>query len=83
MVDPVLFKRFCDIPALKLEEAIQGLASPRPGIPWQDSIQSLLTVLNQIPAVDLESASEADKTLLEQVKSLCEKHLKLLTLAGN
>jgi hypothetical protein len=40
-------------------------------------------VLNQIPAVDLESASEADKTLLEQVKSLCEKHLKLLTLAGN
>lgn len=83
MSDAVLFKRFCDIPALKLEEATQGLASPKAGIPWQDSIQSLLTILSQIPAVDLESASESDRTILEQVRSLCEKHLKLLMIAGS
>ena len=83
MADALLFKRFSDIAALKLEEAVQGLASPKPGIAWQDSLQSLLTVLNQVPAVDLETASDSDKGLLEQVKQVCEKHLKLLISANS
>ena len=47
-------------------------------IPWRDYVQNLLNVLNQVPAVDLESASEQDEQLLVRVRDICDKHLKML-----
>jgi hypothetical protein len=78
MADAVLFKRFCDSPSLGLDEAMQGIASPKSSIQWRDYVQNLLYTLNQVPAVDLESASQSDEDLLIRARDLCERHLKIL-----
>ena len=78
MTDAVLFRRFCDNPSLGIDEAMQGIASPKNTIPWRDYLQNLLTVLNQVPAIDLETASEQDEELLVRVREVCDRHLKLL-----
>jgi hypothetical protein len=78
MGDAVLFRRFCDSPSLGIDEAMQGISTPKPTIPWRDYVQNLLNVLNQVPAVDLESASEQDEQLLVRVRDICDKHLKML-----
>lgn len=78
MTDAVLFRRFCDSPALGIDEAMQGIAASKPSIPWRDYLQNSLNVLSQVPAVDLESASEQDEGLLVRVRDLCDRHLKML-----
>jgi hypothetical protein len=79
MNDAVRFKQFCENPALGLDEAMQGATGPKPAIPWRDYLQNLLNILNQVPAVDLESASDADEALLSRVRELCDRHLRILT----
>ena len=78
MNDAVRFKQFCENPALGLDDAMQGVAGPSPAIPWRDHLQNQLNILSQVPAVDLESASDADETLLNQVVELCNRHLRFL-----
>jgi hypothetical protein len=78
MNDAVRFKQFCENPALGLDDAMQGVQGPSPAIPWRDYLQNLLNVLNQVPAVDLESANEADEALLNQVAELCNRHIRVL-----
>lgn len=79
MKDAVRFKQFCDNPALGIDEAMQGVAAPTPTIPWRDYLKNLLTILNQVPAVDLEAANDADEALLKHVREVCDRHLKVLT----
>ena len=64
MTDAVLFKRFCDSPALGLEEALQGVPSPKSSIQWRDFLGNLVSILSQVPAVDLENATKEDEDLL-------------------
>lgn len=78
MKDAVRFKQFCENPALGIDEAMQGVAAPTPAIPWREYLQNLLTILNQVPAVDLENANNADEALIEQVRLLCDRHLRVL-----
>jgi hypothetical protein len=78
MNDAVRFKQFCENPALGLDDAMQGVQGPSQAIPWRDYLQNLLNVLNQVPAVDLESANEADEALLNQVAELCNRHIRFL-----
>jgi hypothetical protein len=78
MTDSVRFKQFCDNPALSLDDAMQGVAAPAPSIPWREHFQKLLTILNQVPAVDLESASDTDEALLRRVKEVCDLHLRII-----
>ena len=78
MTDSVRFKQFCDNPALSLDDAMQGVAAPAPSIPWREHFQKLLTILNQVPAVDLESASDTDEALLKRVKEVCDLHLRII-----
>jgi hypothetical protein len=79
MNDAVRFKQFCDNPALGLDEAMQGVAGPKPAIPWREYLQNLLNVLNQVPAVDLETANDSDEALLKHVREVCDRHLRILT----
>lgn len=78
MNDAVRFKQFCENPPLGLDEAMQGVVGPKPAIPWREYVQNLLSILNQVPAVDLESANEADEALLKHVRELCDRHLRFL-----
>ena len=78
MGDATRFKRFCDDPALGIDEAMLGVTSAKPAIDWRDYIQNLLNVLNQVPAVDLENASAEDQSLLGRVRDVCDKHLKII-----
>ncbi len=75
---PALFKRFCDDPALGLEQAMQGVIPTKPNIQWRNYLQNLTNVLVQIPAVDLEDASAEDEQLLVRVRELCDRHLRVL-----
>ena len=78
MNDAVRFKQFCENPALGLDEAMQGVVGPKPAIPWREYVQNLLSILNQVPAVDLESANDADEALLKHVREVCDRHLRIL-----
>jgi hypothetical protein len=78
MNDAVRFKDFCENPLFGLDQAMQGVAGPKPAIPWRDYLPGLLNILNQVPAVDLESASDADEALLSKVRELCDRHLRIL-----
>lgn len=78
MNDAVRFNQFCENPALGLDDAMQGVQGPSQAIPWRDYLQNLLNVLNQVPAVDLESANEADEALLNHVAELCNRHIRVL-----
>jgi hypothetical protein len=78
MGDATRFKRFCDDPALGIDDAMQGITSAKPTIDWRNEVQSLLNILNQVPAVDLESASDDDQSLLSRVREVCDKHLKII-----
>jgi len=78
MGDAIRFKRFCDDPALGIEEAMQGVTSAKPTIDWRNEIQNLLNILNQVPAIDLESAADEDQSLLTRVRDVCDKHLKII-----
>ncbi len=79
MGDATRFKRFCEDPALGIEEAMQGIISAKPTIEWRDYIQNLLNILNQVPAVDLENGSDEDQSLLSRVRDTCDKHLKIIS----
>lgn len=78
MGDATRFKRFCDDPALGIDDSMQGITSAKPAIDWRDYIQNLLNVLNQVPAIDLENASDEDQSLLGRVRDICGKHLKII-----
>ena len=78
MGDATRFKRFCDDPSLGIDDAMQGITSAKPTIDWRDYIQNLLNVLNQVPAIDLENASDEDQSLLGRVRDICDKHLKII-----
>ena len=62
-----------------LHEAMQGVVGPKPVIPWREYLQNLLSILNQVPAVDLETGDAADETLLKQARDVCDRHLRILT----
>ncbi len=79
--NPMLFNRFCDNPALSLDQAMQGVIPTKASIPWREHMQNLLNVLSQIPAVDLEDASGEDEQLLNRVREMCDKHLRVLKSA--
>jgi hypothetical protein len=78
LLHPALFKRFCDDPALGLEQALQGAIPTKPNIQWRDYLQNLTNVLMQIPAVDLDDASAEDEQLLVRAREMCDRHLRML-----
>lgn len=78
MDDAIQFKRFCESPTLRLDEAMEGVVAPRPEIQWQSYVAQLINILNRIPAVDLEHATTEDKELLVKAQNLCTDHLKII-----
>jgi hypothetical protein len=78
MTDAVLFRRFCDNPALSLDEAMQGVPAPKSAIQWRDFLGNLVSILNQVPAVDLENATKQDEELLVRAQEICNRHLKIV-----
>jgi hypothetical protein len=83
MDDAIQFKRFCDTPNLRIEEALEGVVTRPPQILWQTFLSQIINVLNQIPASDLQKASDNDKKLLEDAKNLCVNHLKIIDSFGS
>ena len=81
MADEIQFKRFCENPALGLDEASAGAVTPKPAIQWQVFLRSNLNVLTVIPATDLEEATPKESDLLKRVRDLAAKHLKIIESA--
>lgn len=88
MGDPVQFKRFCETPTLNISDAAKGITR-QTTIDWRGILGTNLTVLNQIPAVDLGRASNDDIDLLKKLLQVCQTELSMIdtlkkaeTLAG-
>jgi len=77
MEDTVQFNRFCQTSDLGLEDALRGVVV-KPQIDWRLLLSNNLNALTQLPATDLQEATQADINLLEKIKSLCENHLKMI-----
>jgi hypothetical protein len=71
MEDPVRFKQFLETPTLSLQDALRGVISTERKVDWRSGIAQVLTLMRQIPAVDLMDAKPEDVRLLEDVQSLC------------
>lgn len=78
MEDPAQFRRFCNTPTLRITDAVTGIATTQARIDWREILSSNLNVLNQIPALDFQHATEDDKKLLEQVIEICNGHLSMI-----
>jgi hypothetical protein len=78
MADPVQFRKFCESPSLRLDEAMEGIMPPKPQIQWQAHMTQLINILLQVPAVDLQKAEPEDVILLERARALCIDHLKMI-----
>jgi ParB-like chromosome segregation protein Spo0J len=78
MADALQFKRFCDLSNLRVDEAMEGVIAPRSQIPWQSYVDQMVSMLQQVPAVDLESAKPTDEDLLTRARDLCVSHLKII-----
>lgn len=78
MEDQVQFKRFCETPGLRLEDALKGVVGPGPQVDWRAILNSNLHALQQVPAVDLQKANEVDLELLNKIRQLCNDHIKTI-----
>jgi hypothetical protein len=72
MEDPVRFRQFLGTPTLSLSDALRGIVTPERKVDWRGGIRQLMTLMRQIPAVDLLDAEPDDVALLESVRVLCE-----------
>lgn len=77
MEDSVQFNRFCQTPGLNLDDALKGVVT-RSQIDWRGILSTNLNTLSQLPAADLQEATEGDITLLEKIDDLCTNHLKMI-----
>lgn len=78
MEDPVQFQRFCDTPGLKLEDALRGVVTAGPQIDWRAILNSNLHALKQVPAVDLQKATDGDVDLLDRIRQLANDHMRII-----
>lgn len=74
--NPGGFQRFLDEPSLSLRSATQMIPDDEPAVDWRAALASALNTLNQVPAVDMASAAEADIELLRRVRTLCSTLLE-------
>ena len=79
MEDIVQFNRFCQTPGLSLEDALKGVVI-KSQIDWRGILSTNLNALAQLPAVDLQEATDVDIALLENINELSTKHLKMIRL---
>jgi len=77
MEDTVQFNRFCQTPGWSLEDALKGVVT-KSQIDWRGLLSINLNTLSQLPAADLQEATEGDIDLLEKIKDLCVNHLKMI-----
>jgi hypothetical protein len=71
MDDHVRFKQFLDTATLSLQDALRGIVTSERKVDWQGSIGQLITLMRQIPAVDLLDVNPEDLRLLEEAQVLC------------
>lgn len=79
MSDTVRFRQFLETPLLSLQDALRGVVTPERSVDWRGGIAQVLNLLKQIPAVELEEAKQEDLKVLENVRDLCMRLLKLAT----
>jgi hypothetical protein len=79
MEDIVQFNRFCQSPGLSLEDALKGVVT-KSQIDWRGILSTNLNTLSQLPAADLQDATEGDIALLEKMNELSTNHLKMIRL---
>jgi hypothetical protein len=72
MEDQVRFKQFLATPTLSLSDALHGIVTAERKVDWRGGIRQLMTLMRQIPAVDLLDASPDDVTLLSTARDLCD-----------
>ena len=68
--DPVQAQRFSEDPRLSLRDAARGVSSDEPAVDWRAVLQSNLSSLRQVPAVELAEAVDSDLELLARVRDL-------------
>ena len=78
MDDPVRFRNFCEDPTMSIEHALMGIVTPPPAVEWRHHLNNLLSILSQIPAVDLQEATDTDVNVFEQAQQLCERHIRMI-----
>ena len=77
MDDIIQFNRFCQNPGLSIDEALRGVIT-KSQIDWKAILATNLNTLSQLPAADLQEATEADIAILERTNELCTNHLKMI-----
>ena len=70
--DDATFQRFREDPKLSVEDASKWVHRVEPAIDWRSILAGNVETLKQVPAVELEDATEADRKLIEEVKALCD-----------
>jgi hypothetical protein len=78
MDNPSRFRSFNEDPNMTIEQALAGIVRPAPAIEWRERLTELINTLNQIPAVDLQGASDSDLSIFEQAKGLCDRHTRMI-----
>jgi len=78
--DPKEFRRFYETPNLNIDEAVKWITAVESKIDWRDILRQNFNILNQIPAIDIESATENEKDILKQIIEICNKHLAMIDL---
>jgi hypothetical protein len=80
--NPVAFQRFAEDPALSLADAARASGvDDSPHLDWRAIITANLATLENVPALDLRDASDADVELLDRVKQTVDALLKQLEFA--
>lgn len=77
MENSALFQQFCDSPTLRLPNALRGDAEPQPLPDWKGQIQNCANIVNRIPASALIEAGDEDLQGLKQLRTLCDRLIKL------
>lgn len=75
---PDRFRAFCQEPALSLEQIIRGIVPAGQRIDWRGILTSNVNILDQVPGVDLQVASDSDVALLEQIRDMCDRHIRMI-----
>ncbi len=80
MSDSGRFRQFLETPLLSLQDALRGVVAPERSLDWRGGIVQVLNMLRQIPAVDLQESKQDDLKILESVRDLCVRLLKLASM---
>jgi len=75
MDDPVQWERFKADPRLTLQEAGTSLVPDLPSFDWRAALRRDLGHLQQIPALALADATDADVDLLQELRASCDQLL--------